>query len=175
MKNLTNTRLCNNYPELVESVNRLKAWADKLLKTPMNEAFGSQVNRGAPFSFQVLATLRHTSAGAIRDAWVKYELTEKDNANVAQFILDNAVALTTAEVKAKAEQAKHLAEVHAKAVSYIETCELNDIKLDADKVGKNAKLLAKFGQEVVSEIVNILTPDEDTDTAEGDDSTSDKE
>ena len=156
MKNLTNTRLCNNYPELVESVNRLKAWADKLLETPMNEAFGSQVNRGAPFSFQVLATLRHTSAGAIRDSWVKYELEKKDDANVAQFILDNAVALTTAELKAKAEQAKHLAEVHAKANAFVETCNLTDVPLDAESVKKNTKLLVKFGQEVVDEIVRIL-------------------
>ena len=156
MKNLTNTRLCNNYPELVESVNRLKAWADKLLETPMNEAFGSQVNRGAPFSFQVLATLRHTSAGAIRDAWVKYELDKKDDANVAQFILDNAVALTAEELKAKAEQAKHLAEVHAKATAFVETCNLTDVPLDAESVKKNTKLLVKFGQEVVDEIVRIL-------------------
>lgn len=156
MKNLTNTRLCNNYPELVESVNRLKAWADKLLETPMNEAFGSQVNRGAPFSFQVLATLRHTSAGAIRDAWVKYELDKKDDANVAQFILDNAVALTTAELKAKAEQAKHLAEVHAKAVAFIDTCALTDVPLDPNAVKDNKKLFVKFGQEVVDEIVRIL-------------------
>lgn len=159
MKSLTNTRKCNLYPELVESVNRLKAWADKILETPMNEAFGSQVNRGAPFSFQVLATLRHTSAGAIRDAWVKYELDKKDDADVAQFILDNAVALTAEELKAKAELAKHLAEVHAKANSYIETCELNDITLTPESVKNNAKLLAKFGQEVVNEIVNILTSD----------------
>lgn len=156
MKTLTNTNPCKNYPELVESVNRLKAWADNLLNKPVNEAFGSQVNRGAPFSFQVLATLRHTSAGAIRDAWVKYELTEKDNADVLQFILDNAVALTAEELKAKAELAKHLAEVHAKAVSYIETCELNDIQLNAEAVKKNTKLLVKFGQEVVDEIVRIL-------------------
>lgn len=156
MKNLTNTNPCKNYTELVEAVNRLKTWADELLEKPMTEAFGSQVNRGAPFSFQVLATLRHTSAGAIRDAWVKYELDKKDSADVAQFILDNAVALTAEELKAKAEHAKHLAEVHAKAVSYIETCELNDIQLDAESVKKNGKLLAKFGQEVVNEIVNIL-------------------
>lgn len=161
MKTLKNECLCKNYVELVEAVNRLKTWADELLEKPMTEAFGSQVNRGAPFSFQVLATLRHTSAGAIRDAWVKYELDKKDEADVAQFILDNAVALTAEELKAKAELAKHMAEVHAKATSYIETCELNDIQLDAEKVKKNAKLLAKFGQEVVNEIVNILTPDEE--------------
>lgn len=161
MKNLTNTRQCKLYPELIESVNRLKAWADKLLETPMNEAFGSQVNRGAPFSFQVLATLRHTSAGAIRDAWVKYELSEKDNANVAQFILDNAVALTPEEIKEKAEQAKHLAEVKAKATAFIETCNLTDVPLDAESVKKNNKLLVKFGQEVVDEIVNILTSEEE--------------
>ena len=157
MKNLTNCNtVCHEYPEIVESVNRLKAWADNLLNEPVNKAFGSQVNRGAPFSFQILATLRHTSAGAIRDAWVKYELAEKDNADVLQFILDNAVALTPEELKAKAELAKHLSEVHAKATSYIETCELNDIQLNADAVKKNAKLLAKFGQEVVDEIVRIL-------------------
>ena len=156
MKNLNNTRQCKLYPELVESVNRLKAWADKLLEMPMNEAFGSQVNRGAPFSFQVLATLRHTSAGAIRDSWVKYELAEKDNADVAQFILDNAVALTAEEIKAKAELAKHLAEVHAKATAFIETCNLTDVPLDAEAVKKNTKLLVKFGQEVVDEIVSIL-------------------
>lgn len=156
MKNLTNTRPCKLYPEIVESVNRLKAWADKILDTPMNEAFGSQVNRGAPFSFQVLATLRHTSAGAIRDAWVKYELDKKDSADVAQFILDNAVALTAEELKAKAELAKHLAEVHAKATAFVETCNLTDVPLDAESVKKNTKLLVKFGQEVVDEIVSIL-------------------
>ena len=157
MKNLDNyTTACREFPEIVESVNRLKDWADKLLNKPVNEAFGSQVNRGAPFSFQVLATLRHTSAGAIRDAWVKYELTEKDKADVLQFILDNAVTLTAEELKAKAELAKHVAEVHAKATSYIETCELNDIQLSAEAVKKNTKLLAKFGQEIVDEIVRIL-------------------
>ena len=162
MKNLTNARLCNNYPELVESVNRLKAWADNLLKTPMNEAFGSQVNRGAPFSFQVLATLRHTSAGAIRDAWVKYELEKKDEANVAQFILDNAVALTAEELKAKAELAKHIAEVHAKAVAFIDTCSLTDVPLDPKAVKDNNKLFVKFGQEVVDEIVRILESEENS-------------
>ena len=156
MKNLTNTRQCKLYPELVEAVDRLKKWADKILETPMNEAFGSQVNRGAPFSFQVLATLRHTSAGAIRDAWVKYELDKKDDANVAQFILDNAVALTADELKAKAELEKHLAEVHAKANAFVETCNLTDVPLDAESVKKNNKLLVKFGQEVVDEIVRIL-------------------
>lgn len=156
MKNLTNTRQCKLYPELVESVNRLKAWADKILETPMNEAFGSQVNRGAPFSFQILATLRHTSAGAIRDAWVKYELDKKEEADVAKFILDNAVALTAEELKAKAEIAKHMAEVHAKATAFIETCNLTDVPLDAESVKKNTKLLVKFGQEVVDEIVSIL-------------------
>lgn len=156
MKNLTNTNLCKNYTELVEAVNRLKKWADKILETPMNEAFGSQVNRGAPFSFQVLATLRHTSAGAIRDAWVKYELDKKDSADVAQFILDNAVALTAEELKAKAELAKHLAEVHAKAVAFIDTCSLTDVPLDPKSVKDNKKLFVKFGQEVVDEIVRIL-------------------
>ena len=156
MKNLTNTNRCKNYTELVEAVNRLKAWADKLLETPMNEAFGSQVNRGAPFSFQVLATLRHTSAGAIRDAWVKYELDKKDSADVSQFILDNAVALTAEELKAKAELEKHLAEVHAKANAFVETCNLTDVPLDTEAVKKNTKLLVKFGQEVVDEIVRIL-------------------
>lgn len=156
MKNLTNTRLCKNYPELVDAVDRLKKWADKILETPMNEAFGSQVNRGAPFSFQVLATLRHTSAGAIRDSWVKYELDKKDDANVAQFILDNAVALTPEEIKAKAEREKHLAEVHAKASAFIETCNLTDVPLDPKAVKENKKLFVKFGQEVVDEIVKIL-------------------
>lgn len=162
MKKLTNTRLCKNYPELVESVNRLKAWADKILETPMNEAFGSQVNRGAPFSFQVLATLRHTSAGAIRDNWVKYELDKKDDANVAQFILDNAVALTPEEIKAKAEHEKHLAEVHAKAVAFVETCKLTDVPLDPNAVKENKKLFVKFGQEVVDEIVNILESEKES-------------
>ena len=157
MKNLTNCNtICNEFPEIVESVSRLKAWADNLLNEPVNKAFGSQVNRGAPFSFQVLATLRHTSAGAIRDSWVKYELAEKDNADVLQFILDNAVALTTEELKAKAELAKHLAEVHAKATAFVETCNLTDVPLDAESVKKNTKLLVKFGQEVVDEIVRIL-------------------
>ena len=157
MKNLTNcTTACHEFPEIVESVNRLQTWADNLLNKPVNEAFGSQVNRGAPFSFQVLATLRHTSAGAIRDSWVKYELAEKDNADVLKFILDNAVALTAEEIKAKAELAKHLAEVHAKATAFIETCNLTDVPLDAEAVKKNTKLLVKFGQEVVDEIVKIL-------------------
>ena len=157
MKNLTNCNtICNEFPEIVESVSRLKAWADNLLNEPVNKAFGSQVNRGAPFSFQVLATLRHTSAGAIRDSWVKYELAEKDNADVLQFILDNAVALTAEELKAKAELAKHLAEVHAKATAFVETCNLTDVPLDAESVKKNTKLLVKFGQEVVDEIVRIL-------------------
>ena len=157
MKTLNNyTTACCQFPEIVESVNRLKTWADDLLNKSVTEAFGSQVNRGAPFSFQVLATLRHTSAGAIRDAWVKYELAEKDNADVLKFILDNAVALTAEELKARAELAKHLAEVHAKATAFIETCNLTDVPLDAKAVKENTKLLVKFGQEVVDEIVKIL-------------------
>lgn len=160
MKKLDSTVQGKDFPILVLAVNRLKAWADILLEKPVNEAFGSQVNRGAPFSFQVLATLRHTSAGAIRDSWVKYELEKKDSADVLEFILDNAIAWTPEEIKAKAEKAKHLAEVRAKANSYIETCELNDIQPSIEAVKKNAKLLDKFGQEVVDEIINILTTQE---------------
>ena len=77
--------------------------------------------------------------------------------SVYEFICKNLVPLSPEELKALAEKQKHEAEVTAKAVSYLETCELNDITVTAEAVQNNNKLLAKFGEEVVNKIIELLT------------------
>ena len=64
-------------------------------------------------------------------------------------------------MKALAEKQKHEAEVTAKAKSYLETCELNEIEVTAENVQKNEKLLAKFGEEVVNKIIELLNKSDD--------------
>ena len=153
--------LLANMPRWSEAKNRLISILEKAEEGTVAEFFGSKVSgKGAPMSFQALANLTFTSAGYIRDKWVRYEseaFKEGMRPSVYDFITKNLVPLSPEEVKALAEKQKHEAEVTAKAVSYLETCELNDITVTAEAVQNNNKLLAKFGEEVVNKISELLT------------------
>lgn len=116
--------------------------------------FGPKVAKGAEFSYQNLANITFTSAGYIRDKWLKYRAEGRKT--IYDFLLENLVSLTEEEKEALKQKQLHEKEVTAKAESYLESCELNEIEVTADAVKKNAKLLAKFGQEVVDKIVAML-------------------
>lgn len=151
----------SNLPRWGEAKNRLIGILDNAEEGTIEEFFGSKVSgKGAPMSFQALANLTFTSAGYVRDKWVKYEseaFKVGTRPSVYDFICKNLVPLSPEELKALAEKQKHEAEVTAKAVSYLETCELNDITVTAEAVQNNNKLLAKFGEEVVNKIIELLT------------------
>lgn len=150
----------SNLPRWAEAKNRLLGILAKAEEGTVAEFFGSKVSgKGAPMSFQALANLTFTSAGYIRDKWVKYEseaFKVGTRPSVYDFICKNLVPMSPEEIKALAEKQKHEAEVKAKAVSYLETCELNDITVTAEAVQNNNKLLAKFGDEVVNKIIELL-------------------
>ena len=150
-----------NLPRWNEAKNRLISMLEKAEEGTIEEFFASKVGgKGAPMSFQALANLTFTSAGYVRDKWVRYEseaFKAGTRPSVYDFICKNLVPLSPEELKALAEKQKHEAEVTAKAVSYLETCELNDITVTAEAVQNNNKLLAKFGEEVVAKIIELLT------------------
>ena len=149
-----------NMPRWMEVKTRLLGILENAERGTIAEFFSSKVAKGAPFSYQVLANLTFTSAGYVGDKWKKYENETLKNGNrpsVYEFLCSNLVPLTAEELKAIAEQQKHEAEVAAKAKSYLETCELNDITVTAEAVQNNNKLLAKFGEEVVTKIIELLT------------------
>lgn len=151
----------SNLPRWGEAKNRLLGILEKAEEGTVEEFFGSKVSgKGAPMSFQALGNLTFTSAGYVRDKWVRYEseaFKVGTRPSVYDFIVKNLVPLSPEELKALAEKQKHEAEVAAKAKSYLETCELNDITVTAEAVQKNEKLLAKFGEEVVNKIIELLT------------------
>lgn len=158
--NLAKEKLAN-LPRWAEAKNRLLGILEKAEAGTVEEFFASKVSgKGAPMSFQALANLTFTSAGYVRDKWTRYEAESFKTGtrpSVYEFICKNLVPLSPEELKALAEKQKHEAEVTAKAVSYLETCELNDITVTAEAVQSNQKLLAKFGEEVVFKITELLT------------------
>ena len=151
----------SNLPRWGEAKNRLLGILEKAEEGTVAEFFDSKVSgKGAPMSFQALANLTFTSAGYVRDKWVRYEseaFKVGTRPSVYDFLCKNLVPMSPEEIKALAEKQKHEAEVKAKAVSYLETCELNDITVTAEAVQNNSKLLAKFGEEVVNKIIELLT------------------
>lgn len=151
----------SNLPRWGEAKNRLLGILEKAEEGTVEAFFASKVSgKGAPMSFQALANLTFTSAGYVRDKWVRYEseaFKVGTRPSVYDFICKNLVPMSPEELKALAEKQKHEAEVKAKAVSYLETCELNDITVTAEAVQNNNKLLAKFGEEVVNKIIELLT------------------
>ena len=153
-----------NMPRWGEAKNRLLDILAKAEEGTVEEFFGSKVSgKGAPMSFQALANLTFTSAGYVRDKWTRYEseaFKVGTRPSVYDFICKNLVPMSPEELKALAEKQKHEAEVTAKAVSYLETCELNDITVTAEAVQNNNKLLTKFGEEVVNKIIELLTEKE---------------
>ena len=158
--NLAKEKL-SSLPRWGEAKNRLLVILEKAEEGTIAEFFGSKVSgKGAPMSFQALANLTFTSAGYVRDKWVRYEseaFKVGTRPSVYDFLCKNLVPMSPEELKALAEKQKHEAEVTAKAVSYLETCELNDISVNAESVQNNNKLLAKFGEEVVNKIIELLT------------------
>ena len=158
--NLAKEKL-RNLPRWGEAKNRLLGLLEKAEEGTVAEFFDSKVSgKGAPMSFQALANLTFTSAGYVRDKWVRYEseaFKVGTRPSVYDFLCKNLVPMSPEELKALAEKQKHEAEVKAKAVSYLETCELNDVTVTAEAVQNNTKLLAKFGEEVVAKIIELLT------------------
>ena len=156
--------LLANMPRWDDAKKRLLGILETAEKGTIAEFFGSKVSKGAPFSYQTLANLTFTSAGYVGDKWKKYEnetLKNGKRPSVYEFLCKNIVPMTEEELKALAEKQKHEAEVTAKAKSYLETCELNEIEVTAEHVQKNAKLLAKFGEEVVNKIIELLNKSDD--------------
>lgn len=150
-----------NLPRWGEAKNRLLGILKNAEEGTVEEFFGSKVSgKGAPMSFQALANLTFTSAGYVRDKWVRYEseaFKVGTRPSVYDFICKNLVPLSPEELKALAEKQKHEAEVTAKAQGYLESCELNEIEVTVESVQNNNKLLAKFGEEVVNKIIELLT------------------
>ena len=151
-------------PRWDEAKKRLLGILETAEKSTIAEFFGCKVSKGAPFSYQTLANLTFTSAGYVGDKWKKYEnetLRNGSRPSVYEFLCKNLVPMTEEELKALAEKQKHEAEVTAKAKSYLETCELNEIEVTVEHVQKNAKLLSKFGEEVVNKIVELINKSDD--------------
>lgn len=106
-------------PDWSECRTRLNKWVDELGEKTIKEGFDG--GRTAPFAYQVLATLKHGSAGAVRESWVRYELNaHKDGkeASIVEFLENNLVALTKEEQKEREERAKHEAALLAEAQTY---------------------------------------------------------
>lgn len=109
----------NTLPDWNECKTRLIKWVDELGNKSISEGFDG--GRTAPFAYQVLATLKHGSAGAVRESWVRYELAaHKDgkDASIVEFLTNNLVALTKEEQKEREERAKHEAALMAEAQTY---------------------------------------------------------
>lgn len=167
-----------NMPRWMEAKNRLLGFLETAEKGTIAEFFGSKVSgKSATFSHQALANLTITSVGNIRDKWTKYEneaLKAAKRPSVYEFLCNNIVPMTEEELKALAEKQKHEAEVTAKAQGYLESCELNEIEVTAESVQNNAKLLAKFGEEVVNKIVELLNKPADESADESADKPADE-
>ena len=106
-------------PDWSECRTRLNKWADELGEKTIKEGFDG--GRTAPFAYQVLATLKHGSAGAVRESWVRYELNahkEGHEASIVEFLTNNLVALTKEEQKEREERAKREAALEAEAQTY---------------------------------------------------------
>lgn len=160
------TDLLANMPHWAEARKRLIGILDKAEEGTVAEFFSSKVNgKGASFSYQTLANVTFTSAGYVRDKWTKYEneaLKASKQPSVYDFLCNNLVPLTEEELKALAEKQKHETEVTAKAQAYIESCDLMDIRISAEIVRNNTKLLARFGQEVIDKIIELLEKSKDS-------------
>ena len=116
--------------------------------------FAPRAPKGAEISYQILANIAFTSAGYMRDKWLKYRADGRTS--IYDFLVEHLVSLTEEEKEALKQKQLHDKEVTAKAESYLDSCDLIGIDVTADAVRTNARLLAKYGQEVVDRIVEML-------------------
>jgi hypothetical protein len=160
----------------------LNAWLDDAEKGTFGQYFESKNQRSAPFSYQNLAIICHTSSGYIGDkvkkakeVGMKSALDKKEDYNerltLVNMILD-CLAPNLAEERAKreAERKAKLAERHAKRAaieasiaSIRETWEQFDIPATAENIRKIApKTLAKDnGAEILFYLAfEVLTHEE---------------
>jgi hypothetical protein len=160
----------------------LNAWLDDAEKGTFGQYFESKNQRSAPFSYQNLAIICHTSSGYIGDKvkkakelGMKAALDKKEDYNerltLVNMILD-CLAPNLAEERAKreAERQAKLAERHAKRAaveasiaSIRETWEQFDIPATAENIRKIApKTLAKEnGSAILFYLAyEVLTADE---------------
>lgn len=140
----------NTLPDWNECKTRLIKWVDELGEKSISEGFDG--GRTAPFAYQVLATLKHGSAGAVRESWVRYELgahKEGKEASIVEFLTNNLVALTKEEQKEREERAKHEAALTAEAQTY-ETMFAKFVKRDplTQDIEADTDLLADDKAEV---------------------------
>lgn len=133
----------------------LKKWLDENETQTLGEFFSSKAQRSAPFSYQNLAIMCHTSSGYIGDKWkkakedaLKAALDNKtqynEQATIVQVILDN-LAPNLAEERAKraAKRAEiigawngHVNAVLAAVSSILETWQEFDIPCNLASVRK---------------------------------------
>lgn len=104
---VTNDTILANVEAWQVACKRLTDTLSELSQKTFIEVFGSKVAKGAPFSYQMLANINLTSAGYVRDKWVKFEnetIKEGGKPDIITFILDQ-LDPTSAERRA-AEKAK---------------------------------------------------------------------
>lgn len=153
-----NAKVCD-LPQWSELKTRILTKLDEYEHKTIAEVFGNKSEKGASFSHQTLANLQFTSAGAIREKWLKYAsetLKAQKAPCVYEFLSDNLVPLTADELKAIAERKKHEAEITAKAQGVFAMFELTDNYPTAEAFATNAKAVEKFGQEVVTKVCDLL-------------------
>lgn len=162
--------------------NNLNAWLDEAEQGTFGQYFESKNQRSAPFSYQNLAIICHTSSGYIGDKvkkakenGMKTALDSKQEYNekltLVSMILD-CLAPNLAEERAKreAERQAKLAErkakraaVEASIASIRETWEQFDIPATADNIRKIApKTLVKENGSCILYYLayEVLTPDD---------------
>lgn len=146
-------------PQWADLKERILTKLDEYENKTIAEVFGNKSEKGASFSHQTLANLQFTSAGAIREKWLKYAsetLKAQKAPSVYDFLSENLVPLTAEELKAIAERKKHEAEITAKAQGVFAMFELTDNYPTAEAFANNAKAVEKFGLEVVTKVCDLL-------------------
>lgn len=147
----------SEYPQFAKVKASLTAWVESLGKKTFAEVFASQVDRGAAFSYQTVATLVHTSAGAIRDKWMRYKdkekITDATPADVEHFILGIIAPLTAEEL---AEQ-KRQAVVLQAATTFVNTAlDFVDLADITDEWLAHSKSYNKLGDDVKLKVLEVL-------------------
>lgn len=155
-----NTQKLNDLTAFKTAKANLDKWVNELGEKTLSEAFGNKMDRGAPFSYQTLATLLHTSAGAIRDKWISHKAKsisgDATQEQINAFILRLMKPLTPEEI---AEQARKEAEKKANIAAANKFIEMFAMFTGAPLTLATAKdnaFLAKQPTEVVTEVYAIL-------------------
>lgn len=160
MSNVTTTAPAKKFSEYTQFAKvkaSLTAWVDSLGGKTFAEVFASQLDRGAAFSYQTVATLVHTSAGAIRDKWMRFKdkekITDATPADVERFILGVIAPLTAEEL---AEQ-KRQAVVLQAATTFVATAlDFVDLEELTDEWLAHSKSFNKLGDDVQLKVMELI-------------------